>query len=191
VNARAESMDRKGGETLTGDGAKNNGDLRERNEIKKRVMFIASTGGHLSELLRLEPIFARYDYSIVTEKTPSDYGYMKEKYGRRAAFLVFGTREKPLSYPFRLFANCWISLVHFIKFRPRYIVTTGAHTAGPMCLIGKIFGVKIVFIESFANISTMSATGRILYKFADLFIVQWDGMLDVYPRATYYGGGIL
>ena len=38
-------------------------------EKRKKVMFIASTGGHLSELLQLSPLFEKYDYTIVTEKT--------------------------------------------------------------------------------------------------------------------------
>jgi UDP-N-acetylglucosamine:LPS N-acetylglucosamine transferase len=151
-------------------------------------MFIASTGGHLSELLRLSPLFESYDFSVVTEKTDSDFGRMRERYGDRAAFLIFGTRERPFAYPFKLFLNCWISLALFIKFRPRYIVTTGAHTAGPMCLIGKALGAKIVFIESFANINSPSVTGKAVYKFADLFIVQWESMLRFYPKARYFGG---
>ena len=75
----------------------------------------------------------------------------------------------------------------YIKIRPKYIVTTGAHTAGPMCLIGKIFGSKIIFIESFANSSSKSITGKIVYKFADLFIVQWENMLNIYPKSVYGG----
>ena len=56
-----------------------------------------------------------------------------------------------------------------------------------MCLIGKIFGSKIIFIESFANSSSKSITGKIVYKFADLFIVQWENMLNIYPKSVYGG----
>ena len=66
-------------------------------------------------------------------------------------------------------------------------MSTGAHTAGPMCCIGKIFGSKIIFIESMANITTKTITGRLIYKFADLFIVQWESMLSLYPKAKYGG----
>lgn len=74
-----------------------------------------------------------------------------------------------------------------MKYRPKYIVTTGAHTAGPMCCLGKIFGSKIIYIETFANVHTKTVTGRLIYYFADLFIVQWESMLKVYPKATYGG----
>ena len=39
---------------------------------KKKVLFIASTGGHLNELMQLEPMFKDYDYHIITEKTKSN-----------------------------------------------------------------------------------------------------------------------
>ena len=92
-------------------------------------------------------------------------------------------------YPFKLFLNCFISLFLYFKYQPDYIVTTGAHTAGPMCCIGKIFGSKIIYIESFANIKTKTITGTLFYKFhiANLFIVQWRPMLKLYPKATYGG----
>ena len=39
---------------------------------KKKVLFIASTGGHLNELMQLSPIFDKYDYQLITEKTKSN-----------------------------------------------------------------------------------------------------------------------
>ena len=57
------------------------------------------------------------------------------------------------------------------KIRPQYIVSTGAHTSGPICLIGHLFGSKIIFIETFANSESKSRTGNLVYRFADLFIV--------------------
>ena len=56
-----------------------------------------------------------------------------------------------------------------------------------MCLIGKIFGSKVIYIETFANIHTKTITGRLIYKVADLFVVQWESMLELYPKATYGG----
>ena len=156
--------------------------------MKKKVMFISSSGGHFNELMQLKKIFNDYDYSIVVENSKSNES-LKEKYKDKIHFLLYGTRFHPLIYPFKLIANCFISLYLYIKIKPKYIVTTGAHTAGPMCCIGKIFGSKIIFIESFANINTKTVTGKLIYKFADLFIVQWRSMLNIYPNAKY-GGGI-
>ena len=153
---------------------------------KKKVLFIASTGGHLSELLQLQPMFEKYDYRIITEKTKSTVG-LKDKHPKRVKFLVFGTKDHPFSYIFKFMYNCIKSLCLFIKIRPKAVVTTGTHTAIPMCYIAKLFGRKIVFIETFANSKTKTLSGKLVYPIADLFIVQWEEMLELYPRAVYGG----
>ena len=138
---------------------------------KTKVLFISSTGGHLSEMLRLSPMFEKYDYHIITEKTKSNLS-LGDKYPGKVDYLVYNTFK---------------SLFFYLKFRPKVIITTGTHTAGPMCIIGKIFGSKIIYIETLANMKTKTATGRIIYHFADLFVVQWEGMLKLYPKAKYWG----
>ncbi|MDD3452946.1 MAG: polysaccharide biosynthesis protein [Bacilli bacterium] len=152
----------------------------------KKVLFISSTGGHLNELLQLKPLFDKYDSYIITEKTKSNL-FLKNEYKNKVNYLVYGTKHKLFIYIFKLIYNCFKSLFLYFKIRPKVIITTGAHTAGPMCCIGKIFGSKIIYIETFANINTKTVTGRLIYKFADLFIVQWEEMLKLYPNAVYGG----
>lgn len=153
---------------------------------KKKVLFIASTGGHLTELMQLKPMFDKYDYHIITERTKVNLA-LRNKYKKRINFVIFGSKDHEFSYIFKLLANCFIELGLYLKIRPKYIVSTGAHIAGPMCLIGKIFGSKIIFIETIANMNTKTVTGKLVYKFADLFLVQWEDMLKLYPKAKYYG----
>ena len=154
----------------------------------KKVLFISSTGGHLSEMLQLKDMFNRYDYHIITEKTKSNLS-LKDKYPNKVNYLIYGTKDHPLTYPFKLLANCFKSLYFNFRIHPDYIITTGAHTAGPMCLIGKIFGSKVIYIETFANINTKTITGRLLYPFADMFIVQWHSMKKHY-KDSIDGGWI-
>lgn len=154
--------------------------------MKKKVLFISSTGGHLSEMMMLNELFKKYDYHIITEKTKSNEN-LKQKYKERIDYLIYGTKDHPVSYPFKLLANCFKSVYFYFKIRPDFIVTTGVHTAGPMCCLGKIFGSRIIYIETFANRNTKTITGRLIYHFADLFIVQWESMLELYPKATYGG----
>ena len=154
--------------------------------MNKRILFIASTGGHLKELLQLKSMFSKYDSCLITEKTKSNL-YLKEEYKDRVHFLIYGTKYHMISYPFKLLANCFISLYYYIKFCPDYIITTGVHTAGPMCCIGKIFGSKIIYIETFANMVTKTSTGRLLYPISDKFIVQWESMKKIYPKADFGG----
>lgn len=151
----------------------------------KKVLFIASTGGHLSELLQLEPLFKNYDSYIITEKTKSTL-CLKDKY-KSVNYLVFGTKDHIISYIFKFIINSFKSLFLFIKIRPKVIVTTGTHTAVPICYIGKLFGSKIIFIETFANSQTKTLSGRLIYPIANTFIVQWESMLKLYPKAIYGG----
>ena len=152
----------------------------------RKVMFISSTGGHLSEMLKLKSLFDKYDYHIITEKTKSNIK-LKDKYSGRINFLIYGTKDYMLTYPFKLIANCFKSLYFYLKVRPDYIITTGAHSAGPMCLLGKIFGSNIIYIETLANKDTKTITGKMLYPFSDLFVVQWEEMLELYPNAVNGG----
>lgn len=152
---------------------------------KKKVMFISSTGGHLEELLRLKSLFKNYDYSLVTEKTKSNLN-LKDKY-KNVSFLCYGTKDHLFSYLFKFTFNCFKSIGLYFKYHPKYIVTTGTHTAVPMCYIGKLFRSRIIFIETFANRDTRTLAGRLVYPIADKFVVQWEGMLKFYPRAECWG----
>lgn len=133
-------------------------------------------------MMQLKKMFKSYDYNIITEKTKSNIS-LKNKYKERIDFLVYGTKDHMLTYPFKLLYNCFKSLYLYLKIHPDYIITTGAHTAGPMCLIGKIFGSRVIYIETFANINTKTITGRMLYPVADRFIVQWPSMKKIYKNS--------
>ena len=154
----------------------------------KRVLFISSTGGHLSEMMQLRRMFDKCNYYIVTEKTKSNMNLLNE-YPGRVSYLIFGTKDHLFSYIFKYTFNILKSIYLYFRVHPDYIVTTGTHTAGPMCYLGKIFGSKIIYVETFANINTKTITGRLVYPIADLFVVQWEEMLKLYPKAVY-GGSI-
>ena len=157
---------------------------------KSRVLFISSTGGHLEELMSFKPLFNKYNYHIITEKTESNI-LLKKKFGKKINYLIYGTKVHPIMYIIKLLLNGFKSLYFYIKIRPKYIVTTGTHTAIPMCILGKMFGSKIIYIETFANINSKTQTGGFIYKFKlyNVFIVQWKEMLKLYPNAIY-GGSI-
>ena len=151
----------------------------------KRVMFISSVGGHLTQLLEIKKIFNDYNYILVTEKTDVTKE-MKNKY--KMAYLVYGSREYLFSYIFKFSYNILKSIYLFIKYRPQVVVTTGAHTAVPMCYIARLFRRKVIFIESYAKRTSPTLSGRLVYPIATTFIVQWETMLKFYPKARFFGG---
>jgi len=153
---------------------------------KKKVMFISSVGGHLTQLLELKKIFDDYDYVLVTEKTDVTKD-MKSKYNME--YFPYGSRNQKFTYPFILLWNCFKSLYFLIKHNPDVIVTTGANTVAATCCLGKIFGKKVIFIESFAKRTSPTITGKSIYKLHayTTFVVQWESMLKFYPKAEYWG----
>jgi beta-1,4-N-acetylglucosaminyltransferase len=160
--------------------------MKKNIKKEKKVLFISSIGGHLTQLLELKPLFMHYDYHLVTERSPVTES-LKENHP--TSYLVFGARNALGKYLFKFSFNVLKSLLIFLKERPDVVVTTGAHTAVPMCYIAKLFRKKVVFIESFAKSSSPTLSGRMVYPIADLFIVQWESMKTFYPNAIY-GGAI-
>lgn len=152
----------------------------------KKVMFISSMGGHLTELLQLKSIFKNYDYQIVTEKHKSTI-WLKSRYKSKIKYLSTGNRKNMIKYIFTLPYNVVKSIILFLKFKPDVVVTTGAHTCVAICYLAKLFKKKVIYIESFANIETKTLTGKLVYKIADLFIVQWSSMKKLYPKAHVWG----
>lgn len=159
--------------------------IMEMTDVRnKKLLLISSIGGHLTQLLQLEPLFKQYDFHLVTEKAEITKS-LKEKYP--VSYLVYGARNYPFRYIFKFSYNIIKSFFIFLKVRPDIVITTGVHTAVPMCYIAKLFRKKVVFIESFAKSTSPTLSGRLVYPIADLFIVQWESMLKVYPKAVYGG----
>lgn len=149
-----------------------------------KVCFAASSGGHFEQLLMLKPLMKKYSSFILTEKT--QYSAIDNKAEKTYFLQQINRNEKGFK---RIFLkNSVKSLQIFMKEKPDVIVTTGVLSVIPMCLIAKIFGKKLIYIESFAKVTSPTKTGKLLYKFADQFYVQWKPMLKVYPKAIYLGG---
>lgn len=149
-----------------------------------KVCFIASSGGHLEEISQLKNIEKRFDSYLITERVKG----MKTTFSKKVYYIHQINRHGLLFIP--RFIRCFCeSLKIFFKEKPDFIITTGALCSFPTCVIGKIYRKKIIYIESFARINSPSLTGKLVYRFADLFIVQWKENIEFYPKA-YYGGAI-
>lgn|SRR5690554_6080738 len=151
----------------------------------KRILFISSSGGHLEQLLSLKQTMGVFDSYIVTEKNRTTQSLSKQY--KNVAYIPFFSRQNKWTFPFVFIAVFFKSFYLFFKIKPQVIVTTGAGCVIPMFLIGKLFGRKLIFIETFSRIDSKTLTGRICYLFADSFIVQWEGLLSLYPKAKYFG----
>ena len=148
-----------------------------------KICFAASSGGHFDQLMMLRPLMEQHDSFIVTEKT----AYETNVQGIKMYYMVQVNREE-ISCVLKLLVNTFKSLRLYFAEKPDVIICTGVLAMIPLCLICKLFGKKLVFIESFAKVTSPTRSGRLLYHFADQFYVQWPQMLEVYPNAIYVGG---
>ena len=92
-------------------------------------------------------------------------------------------RYNPLSWIYGLF----LSLYWVLKERPDVVISTGAGITVFFCVFAKLLGAKLIFLESMAKVEKPTLTARMLYPFSDLFLVQWPGLLDYFPKAQYLG----
>lgn len=150
----------------------------------KKICFAASSGGHLEEISRLKDIASQYDSFLLTEKG----GFNEINFCDKTIYVSQINRKEPL-FLFKFIGLFARSLHILIKEKPDCIISTGALATYPICLLGKMAKKKIVYIESFARIDSPSLTGKLMYKVADIFIIQWEELKQFFPKAIY-GGGI-
>ena len=148
-----------------------------------KICFAASSGGHFEQLMMLKPLMNKYNSFVVTEKT--SYSSNVEGFTNYGLMQV---NRKELSMPFRLIINGFKSIRILMKEKPDVVITTGVLAMIPLCLLAKICGKKLIYIESFAKINSPTLTGKLLYKYADRFYVQWESMKEFFPEAIYLGG---
>ncbi|ELK48566.1 UNVERIFIED_CONTAM: polysaccharide biosynthesis protein [Halobacillus marinus] len=148
-----------------------------------KVGLVSSTGGHFSELMQLVSDVSAYDCFIVTEQNKISDAMDSDIH---VHFLEQQERRK-WSF-FRVFmTNIYRSIQILRKEKPDVIISTGAGATVPLCLFAKWSGRKVIYIESFANITAPTMTGRILYRFSDKFYIQWEELKKYYPKAEYRG----
>ena len=149
----------------------------------KKICFTASSGGHFEQLMMLKPLMDKYDSFIVTEKT--DYSVMNND---RKVYYLGQINRNEKTFIFKMIINSFKSFNIFIIEKPDIVISTGALSTIPICILSKIFRKKVIFIESFAKVTSPTLTGKLVYKFADQFYVQWEQLKEYYPDAICKGG---
>jgi len=147
---------------------------------KLRVCIACSPGGHQVEAGQLAPVYEKYDYFYFTFSG----GVAKElKKVTRVRAIPNIVRYNPLSWIIGAVLSAYIAVVE----RPDVVITTGAGVVVFFCIFAKLLGAKLIFLESMAKVEKPTLTARLLYPFADLFLVQWPNLLKFFPRAKFLG----
>ena len=145
-----------------------------------KICLVGSSGGHLTHLYMLKPFWQdkeRFWVSFDKADTQS---------------LLQSENVYPCHYPTNrniknLIKNTALAWKVLRKEKPDLIISSGAAVAVPFFYLGKLFGAKTVYIEVFDRIDASTLTGKLVYPVADAFVVQWDEMKKVYPKAVNLG----
>jgi len=132
------------------------------------------------EARQLAPVYDKYEHFYFTFSG----GVAKElKKTSRVRDIPNIVRRNPLSWIIGAMLSGYIAIIE----RPDVVISTGAGIVVFFCIFAKLLGCKLIFIESMARIQRPTLTARFLYRFADLFIVQWEGLLEYFPKAKFLG----
>ena len=146
----------------------------------KKICLVGSSGGHLAHLYMLKSIWEKTERFWVTfDKEDARSLLENEKFYK----CFFPTNRNLLN----LIRNTFLAFKVIIKERPDIIISSGAAVAVPFFYIGKLFGAKLVYIEVFDRVDKSTVTGKLVYPITDKFIVQWEEMKKVYPKAINLG----
>lgn len=145
-----------------------------------KICLVGSSGGHLTHLYMLKPFWSKKNRFWVTFDKEDARSILKDE------------KVYPCYYPTNrniknLIKNTVVAWKVLKKEKPNLIISSGAAVAVPFFYLGKLFGAKLIYIEVFDRIDKPTMTGKLVYPITDKFIVQWEEMKKVYPKAVNFG----
>lgn len=146
-----------------------------------KVCLVGSSGGHLTHLYLLKPFWENEERFWVTFDKADAKSILKNE---KMYPCYFPTNRNIIN----LIKNTLLTYKILRKEKPDVIISSGAAVAVPFFYLGKLFGAKTVYIEVFDRIDSATLTGRLVYPVTDKFIVQWEELKKVYPKAINLGG---
>ena len=145
-----------------------------------KICFVGSSGGHLAHLYMLKPFWKNKERFWVTFDKEDARSLLKDE----KMYSVYYPSNRSIK---ALLINTWRALRILPKEKPDLIISSGAAPAIPFFWIGKLMGEKTVYIEVFDRIDAATIAGKLCYPVTDLFIVEWEEMKKVYPKAINLG----
>lgn len=136
----------------------------------KTVLAVASAGGHWTQLLLLSKAFEHYDVHYVTTNLNINAIDSTEN--------LSVVIDADLAAKFKLIRlGLQMALLVFKK-RPDCIISTGAAPGFFAVLFGKLIGAQTIWVDSMANYSSLSVSGKYASKLCDLCLSQWPHIAD-------------
>lgn len=133
---------------------------------RKRILAVASGGGHWVQLRRLAPAFEGHEVVYLTTE-PS---YKSEVAPAKFFTVKDASRWNKFGLIKQAFQVLWILL----RFRPHKVITTGAAPGFFAVRLGKLLGAECCWLDSIANAEQLSLSGERAGPAADLWLTQWE-----------------
>lgn len=153
-----------------------------------KICLAASGGGHVRQLLDLEPVWSQHDYVFVTEDTALGKTLADQHPTLFLPHFAWGEIRQgaPLKALARAFSSFFRSLRYVLREKPDLVISTGAGAVIFLVFWGRLLGAHIVVVESFARFDGPSLFGRIASPLAHDMIVQSPKLAAYYPRAHVF-----
>jgi len=148
---------------------------------KKRILAVASAGGHWIQLRRMSPAFDRHDCIYVT----TSEGYQAEVTPSR----YYSVRNAARWNKFGLLVLAMQILRIVIREKPEIVISTGAAPGLFAIIFGKLIGAKTIWVDSIANVDALSLCGRLVRYFANVWLTQWPHLAA--QNGPLYMGSVL
>jgi UDP-N-acetylglucosamine:LPS N-acetylglucosamine transferase len=145
----------------------------------ERILLVACPGGHILQMLALKPAWEDLDHRWVTLEA-ADTKYLLDPEDT-----VFANGPTARNIP-NFFRNLRLAWKVVRRYRPDVILSTGAALAVPFFVVGRLLGVRLVYVESFTRVQRPALTGRLVYPLTNVFFVQWPTS-SRRKRAIYAG----
>lgn len=146
-------------------------------QLKPKLCIVSSCGGHLTEIRALKPVYEPYDHFYVL----NDRVLLPKDMAGNTYFVRHSERD------LLFFVNLWEAWCILRSERPALILSTGAGPVVPFALIGKLFRIPTLFVETFTRVIEPSLTGKIMYRLADRFFYQWKPLERFFPKGVHGG----
>lgn len=127
----------------------------------KKICYVTSCGGHLTEVLEYSKKLEKYDHFFVINRK-KDISFVKKK------FYVVSHSTFDLKFFLVLYQAYKILKIE----KPDLIISTGASLAVQFFILAKIFKINNLFIESLTRVNELSRTGKIVKLLTKNFFVQ-------------------
>lgn len=147
---------------------------------EKKLLAVASAGGHWKELVLLAPAFTDCNVYYVTTMN----GLADKERCSKSFVIKDSNKDQKFSVIFSFFQLFRV----FFLVRPDFVISTGASPGALSMILGRLFLCKTIWVDSIANSEELSLGGKISKKVASQTLTQWSHLAD--EKTTFYRGSV-